>query len=92
MLRLILAGVVVALTATQSHAGCGLLGKLFGGRCSASRPAVQACQQCQQVPTQYVQPVSYATPVISAPACANGQCANQALQVGPSRGYRFFGR
>jgi hypothetical protein len=86
MRRLAIAGLIVALTATQSHAGCGLFGKLFGGRCS--RPSVQ---QCQQVPAQYIQPVSYATPVVSAPSCPNGQCANQALQVGPSRGsFRLF--
>lgn len=87
MRRLFIAGVVVAMTASQSYAGCGLFSKLFGGRCS--RPTVQ---QCQQSAVQYVQPVAYSAPVVSVPSCPNGQCANQALQVGPSRGYRFFGR
>jgi hypothetical protein len=89
MRRLILAGVVVALTATQGHASCGLLGKLFGGR----RPVAQSCQQCQQV--QQIQPVAYSAPVVvqSSASCANGQCQNQSFQVGPTRGsFRLFGR
>ena len=92
MRRIILAGVVVVLTASQSYAGCGLLSKIFGGRCSASRP-VQSCQQTapQVVPVNYVP----AVPVVSitSQSCPNGQCQNQALQVGPvRRSFSLFGR
>jgi hypothetical protein len=82
MRRLAMASVLVALTANQSFAGCGLFSKLFGNR----RPAVQ---QCQQAPVQYVQPVAYSAPVPTVSSCPNGQCPNQNLQVTP-RGFRLF--
>jgi hypothetical protein len=93
MRRLLIAGVVVALTANQSFAGCGLLSKIFGGRCSASRPAVQSCQQAapQVVPVNYVPTVPVVS--ITSQSCPNGQCANQAIQVGPvRRSFSLFGR
>ena len=84
MRRLLIASCVVALTANQSFAGCGLLSKIFGGRC-ASRPAVQSCQVAapQVIQANYVP----AVPVVSitSASCPNGQCGNQALQVGPAR-------
>ena len=90
MRRIILAGVVVALTANQSFAGCGLLSKVFGNRCSRPAPS------CQQATPQVV-PVSYASPVpvvsITSASCPNGQCGNQALQVGQGRrSFSLFGR
>ena len=90
MRRLFLVGCVVAMTASQSYAGCGLFSKVFGNRCS--RPA----QSCQVAAPQVV-PVSYASPVpvvsITSQSCPNGQCQNQALQVGPARrSFSLFGR
>lgn len=90
MRRIILAGCVVALTANQSFAGCGLFSKVFGKRCS--RPA-QSCQVSapQVIQTNYVP----AVPVVSitSQSCPNGQCGNQALQVGPGRrSFSLFGR
>lgn len=91
MRRIILAGVVVVLTASKSFAGCGLLSKIFGGRC-ASRPA-QSCQVAapQVVQTNYVPTVPVMS--ITSASCPNGQCGNQALQVGPARrSFSLFGR
>ena len=89
--RIVFAGVVVALTATQSHAGCGLLGKIFGGRCSQPSYTVRGCQGCQ-ASTETAKPVEYSAPVVvrTGDSCPNGQCANQVLA--PVRGIRFFGR
>lgn len=91
MRRLFLVGCVVAMTAGQSYAGCGLFSKVFGNRCS--RPAVQSCQVAapQVVQANYAAPV----PVVSvtSASCPNGQCGNQALQVGPGRrSFSLFGR
>lgn len=83
MRRLIMAGVIVALTSTQSHA-CPLLSRLFGKSCKGETTYTYAppTKEVKVVPASYTAPVS---------SCPNGSCANQALQVGPSRGsFRLF--
>lgn len=91
--RIVLCGVVVALTSAQSHAGCGLFSKLFGGRCSQSSYTVRGCQSCQTasapvevVPVEYTEKRIYPESLPS--SCPDGKCPNQ--QYVPQRRFSLF--
>lgn len=92
MKRFAIAIATLALIASTSQA-CPLFGRR--AKCSSSTVtysyapvdiAQAAPANSEVVPVQYVSP---AKPLAQASSCANGQCGNQALQVGPSRGFFF---
>lgn len=88
MRRMFLIACCVAATATPSYAGCGPFSR-FIERIEARRGV---CKPAAPVP---IVPASYASvPVVSvnSQSCQNGQCSNQALQVGPARRFSLFGR
>lgn len=85
--KMIIAMAVVALAASVSE-GCP-----FGRRKAKCHAQAAVVAVNKPAPLLEVKPVTLTIPVIvpaSAPTCANGSCGNQALQVGPNRGFRLF--
>ena len=83
---MIIALAVVALVASVSEA-CPFCRRK--AKCHAQAAVVVVNKPA---PLLEVKPVPLTIPVVvpaSVPACANGSCGNQALQVGPNRGFRL---
>ena len=85
--KMIIALAVVAMMASVSEA-CP-----FGRRKAKCQAQASCVAVNKPAPLLEVKPVPLTIPVVvpsSVSTCANGSCGNQALQAGPTRGFRLF--